>query len=393
MAIPTPTRPHIRMIFIGVGQGDCTLIVFPPPPDGTGEVVLIDCGSTKDAKCLIPGPPQRIVSALDNVKEILRTYVPGKAIDYLFITHADEDHYNLIVRALPGYTVKKTFYTGVLEDYWNGRDGARPGNGTYKWMQDHGARPLPNSLAMMGPTPGGDDNTPWRYGQPIVNLGGAGDGLYIVAANATGQYATRYAKWIRYLTPSTDPHEQVRLHKELCRYDPNPDSIVLALDYRQQSVWLMGDATTQTEDFLLRALENPPLSRNGLSSRAGESMTLKMGHHGSETSSGRPLVEFLRPHRLVVSSGTKSFNGTGIPQFAHLEQVKTWSGKVGNFAPHEYTYYKDRAFEIDASDKAVFTTQLMVNPDWTDAMPDEQRFICGNWHLTIDNTGTVEIGF
>ncbi|MEE1827710.1 MBL fold metallo-hydrolase [Streptomyces sp. BE20] len=389
MAIPVPPVPHARVIFVGVGQGDCTLIVFPDPPHGTGEVVLIDCGSTKGAKCLIPGPPERVVDALTNVKHLLTTYVPKKTIDYLFITHADEDHYNLLVRALDGFTVKDSYFTGVLEDYKNGRDsfGAVKADATYAWLKAKGAKPLANSLAFSGPAAGGGASTPWQYGRPVVPLGGD-DGLYVVAANASGSYATRHAKWQQVLAASTDPHEKVRLQKELGRYDPNPDSAVLALVYKKAVMMLMGDATVLTEEFILGAWAPQLPSAN---------ITLKMGHHGSDTSSREKWVRLLKPQRLTVSSGTKAFNGSGIPKISHLEQVKLWSGAVQPADSHEYTYFDDRpaykSFVPDFTDQSIFTSQLMVNPLWTDTMPDDERFICGTWHLTLDAAGNVLIDY
>ncbi|MFE7558125.1 ComEC/Rec2 family competence protein [Kitasatospora sp. NPDC057500] len=388
MAIPNPADPHVRVIFVGVGQGDCTLIVFPNAPHGTGEVVLIDCGSTKGAKCLIPGPPDRIVGALENVQHILRTFVPGRVINHLFLTHADEDHYNLLVRALEGFTVGEAYYTGVLEDYQNDRDVSNGVKGaTYRWLRDKGAQPLPDSLAFSGPPAGGGAATPWQYGRPIVPLGG-GEGLYAVAANATGSCARRSALWQKYLAPSTDPHEKTRLWKQICRYDPNPDSLVLALVYKQRAMVFMGDATRETEDFIRGAWGTPAFLSSDI--------TLKMGHHGSDTSSSESWIKLLKPKRLTVSSGTKPFNGSGIPRLSHLKQVERWSGAVQPAEPHEYTYFDDTAapsFVVDFTDRSVFTSQLMVNPDWTAAMPDDERFICGTWHLTLDAAGNVMIGY
>ncbi|WP_439681715.1 ComEC/Rec2 family competence protein [Embleya sp. MST-111070] len=379
----------MRVIFVGVGQGDCTLIIFPDPPNGNGEVVLIDCGSTKGARCLVTTPTERIVDALTNVKHVLATYVPSKKIDHLFVTHADEDHYNLLVRALDGYTVGAGYYTGVLEDYQNDRDVSGGIKGaTYRWLRDHDAQPLANSLVFSGPPAGGSPTDPWQHGQPIVRLG-TDEGLYVLAANATGAYATRKALWEKYLAPATDPHEKTRLWKQLCRYDPNPDSAVLALAYKKALLVLAADATVITEDFILGAwTPNLPLGN----------VTLKMGHHGSDTSSRERWVKLFKPQRLTVSSGTKSFNGSGIPNISHLERVQGWSGVVQPAVPHEYTYFDDRAaphplFLVDSTDKSVFTSQLMVNPDWTSTMADDERFICGTWHLTLDAAGNVMIGY
>ncbi|WP_406292055.1 ComEC/Rec2 family competence protein [Embleya sp. NBC_00896] len=377
------------MIFVGVGQGDCTLIVFPEPPHGTGEVVLIDCGSTKGAKCLIPGEPQRIVEALENVRHNLNTFVPRKVIDHLFLTHADEDHYNLLIRALQGFTVKDSYYTGALEDYRNGRD--KSGgieNATYEWLRSHNAEPLPDCLVYSGPPAGADPTTPWQYGRPIVPLG-SDEGLYALAANATGKSAKRRADWQKYLSSLVDPHEKTRLWKELSRYDPNPDSLVLALVYKKNVMVFMGDATRATEDFILDVW--------AVSALPPFDVTLKLGHHGSDTSSTERWIKLLKPKRLTVSSGTKRFGGiVGIPKRSHLDRVEGWSAAIAPATPHEYIFFDDRGlddFDAEPTDRSVFTSHVMRNPEWKRPMPEDDRFFCGNWHLTVDAAGNVMTGF
>ncbi|OKI32117.1 hypothetical protein A6A29_21440 [Streptomyces sp. TSRI0281] len=159
---------------------------------------------------------------------------------------------------------------------------------------------------------------------------------------------------------------------------------MLSLVYKKSLVMLMGDATVLTEKFILGAWA-PKIP--------SDSVTLKMGHHGSATSSHEQWVKLLKPKRLTVSSGTKFFQESGIPTLAHLNNVQGWSGKIEESTAHEYTYFNDRYFNNDQISMSVFTSQLMVNPDWTETMAYEQRFICGNWHLTIDDQGRVEVGY
>ncbi|MFE9143340.1 hypothetical protein [Streptomyces tubercidicus] len=128
-------------------------------------------------------------------------------------------------------------------------------------------------------------------------------GLYALAANATGTCATRKAQWEEYLAPSTDPDRKTVLWSLIRRHDPNPDSLVLALVYKQRVMVFMGDATKETEDFILGTWGAPGFPAADL--------TLKMGHQSSDTSSTERWIKLLKPKRLTISSGTKSFNGSG----------------------------------------------------------------------------------
>ncbi|NBV43230.1 MBL fold metallo-hydrolase, partial [bacterium] len=74
--------------------------------------------------------------------------------------------------------------------------------------------------------------------------------------------------------------------------DTNDASIVLKLVYRESSFLLTGDAPMSVEDFL--------------SSRDGaylHSDVLKLGHHGSKTSSSEGFLKHVQPSYAVVSAG------------------------------------------------------------------------------------------
>ncbi|MDE5896619.1 MAG: MBL fold metallo-hydrolase, partial [Clostridia bacterium] len=79
----------LRLHFLGVGQGDCTIVEFP-----TGELLVIDAGD----------------GAFSAEKEIVRCI---KALDptgiSLLATHADADHYGGLIELLSLYEVKKVY--------------------------------------------------------------------------------------------------------------------------------------------------------------------------------------------------------------------------------------------------------------------------------------------
>ncbi len=87
---------ELQVHFIDVGQGDCILILFPD-----GKDMLIDCGTTKGGD-------------LDETLAYLDTYVPDKQLDYLMLTHSDDDHVGYINEIIYEYDVDNIFMPDIL---------------------------------------------------------------------------------------------------------------------------------------------------------------------------------------------------------------------------------------------------------------------------------------
>ena len=89
-------------------------------------------------------------------------------------------------------------------------------------------------------------------------------------------------------------------------YDANDNSLVLRITYGRRSFLLMGDAERHTEA--------------ALASRLGRIDVVKVGHHGSRTSSTERFVDTTRPWLAVISAGLE--NRYGHP---HGEVLERWS--------------------------------------------------------------------
>ncbi len=89
--------------------------------------------------------------------------------------------------------------------------------------------------------------------------------------------------------------------------DTNDMSLVLMLEYRGKKILLTGDASKEVEDFILQ--------ENNLSADV-----LKLGHHGSKSSSGESFLKEVKPLYSIVSAGLK--NRYGHPHHAVIETVK-----------------------------------------------------------------------
>ncbi|MEO7029089.1 MAG: DNA internalization-related competence protein ComEC/Rec2 [Acidobacteriaceae bacterium] len=88
----------------------------------------------------------------------------------------------------------------------------------------------------------------------------------------------------------------------------NDDSLVMRLDFGQASVLLEGDAERRSEDIMLAHDRISPVT------------LLKVGHHGSRTSTNPEFLAAAAPHEAVISSGRH--NTFGHPRFEVLQRLE-----------------------------------------------------------------------
>jgi competence protein ComEC len=100
----------------------------------------------------------------------------------------------------------------------------------------------------------------------------------------------------------------------------NNSSIVLRLEYGDHVFLFMGDAEGKDRDDP----PHPPqyVERVLLETVPDEldATVLKIGHHGSETSSTTEFIEAVDPDIVVVQSGRKPYSGTFIPDASTLQR-------------------------------------------------------------------------
>jgi competence protein ComEC len=97
----------------------------------------------------------------------------------------------------------------------------------------------------------------------------------------------------------------------------NDDSLVLRLDYGAASALLEGDAELRSEDTMLRQQRLAPVT------------LLKIGHHGSKTSTNPEFLQAVMPQRAVISVGRHNTFGhprsevLGRLESAHVRTFRT----------------------------------------------------------------------
>ncbi len=97
-------------------------------------------------------------------------------------------------------------------------------------------------------------------------------------------------------------------------YDTNNSSIVLRVDYGRTSFLFTGDAEIQAEDDILNAGYDVSAT------------VLKVGHHGSETSSGYRWLRAAAPAYAVIQVGTD--NSYGHPHEAAMSRLRDAEAEV-----------------------------------------------------------------
>lgn len=104
--------------------------------------------------------------------------------------------------------------------------------------------------------------------------------------------------------------------RDVSLWDSNEGSIVAKLTYGKISIMLTGDATALTEKIILG--EN---SKDQL-----QSTILKVGHHGSRTSTSEAFVKAVSPTYAVISDGKD--NNYGHPHRDTLDTLTQFGAKI-----------------------------------------------------------------
>jgi beta-lactamase superfamily II metal-dependent hydrolase len=313
----------LQIIFMDAGQGDATLITL-----GDGESILVDCGSKKNINVVWEG-----IAA-----NLART---NKKLKALVLTHPDGDHYNL-VKALvidAGITVGTTYCGGQTSDY-RGVDFSKLGKVAQLGKCVHDTSPRAD-LSTFGKA---DD---------VVH------DIRIIAAN---------------IGDVTDVAQR------------NLNSIVLFIRYLEFNILLMGDSTTDTEDFIVKADKANGYWLTKMLSNGGT--VLKVGHHGSLTSTSEAWVKFTKPQVATISSDTKAFGGVSLPRSTVINRLLLVIRDKAE--PHYYVQYNDSkdVHEAVATTRFLWTTlnKLTFNADRTTFTAKG-----GDIYYQINTDGSVNI--
>ena len=253
-----PVSQNPKLMFLDVSQGDGVIITT-----AEGTVILSDCGSS-DVKNLAE---YRLSPVLKQQGILL--------IDMAVVSHLDNDHISGIRELLQfmpiyeGEAACAADYSGAVGIKELVLPQVAEKSDVYQSLEQ---------LAMR-------KNVAVRYVQ-------AGDILY-----------REKAFLIECIYPLN------------AKESDNDTSLVFLLQTPELFAWLTGDAGISSETEIMKRLAEVNMS----ALQDGKTVLLKVGHHGSKTSSGEAFIEFVKPQIAVISCGYQ--NSYGHPHAEVLEYL------------------------------------------------------------------------
>ena len=266
--------------FIDVGQGDAIAIKF-----ATNEVMLIDSGVETNR--------DKLFNYLDNIVLFDNT------IDYLVLTHIDNDHSGNVVDILNTYNVKNLYrpkITSKTEDLLS-----------------------TNSNEIF-------DEIVYIAKSKDINI------LY----NDVGVSLDIGLTKLTWLSPIA-----VNINDKI---DSNEYSPVIRLDYKDFSALFTGDISSETEDVLIDTYTNNELDVD----------ILKIAHHGSAYSTCEEFLRATTPKYACISVGVNTY---GHPSNKLLKRILDYDKEYGtNLYNNIYTTLSSGNIIISLSEDMSIST-------------------------------------
>ena len=251
-----PFQVHV----IDVENGDAFLIHLP-----TNETLMVDTGSARYG---------------DRVESYIKQYFYYEkidTIDYLVLTHSDEDHTGNAVSLMKKFNVKNII------------------------------RPIQYS----------------KYEEENSMI----DKNYSVSSGVTYNEAIKYAIDNEIAMTFADELDtmsfgecEIEFLQLKSKYYSNENnySIIFKITYKTKSFLFMGDAESKVEDEMI--------DKYGDELKAD---VLKVGHHGSKTSSSQKFLEFVNPQIAILSCADRS---SILPSIEVVERLSDMQIKIASTA-------------------------------------------------------------
>ena len=249
------TLRDFEVYFIDVGQGDATLIKFPD-----GKNMLVDGGrNDKETE--------------EKLDEYLTENGKKLTIDYCVATHSDADHVGSLDYVYRNYKVLNSFrpYIRANTDKFSG------GFNVGRKLKDDPADAYTDYLTAVY-----NENSYWEFfddESDFTNTALCGDDEW--------EYS------VEFLLPYAKKHEDYKDEKKFV--DANEFSAVIKITCFGESVLLTGDIDNEKESEIVEAYKSDILKLS-----CG---TLKVAHHGSETSTSAAFIDVVKPDRAIISCG------------------------------------------------------------------------------------------
>lgn len=252
-------KSALEVHFVDVGEGDATLIRF-----SSGKTMLIDSG--------------------DNVKvKQLTTYIDKvffnshkKVFDYVVLTHSDSDHSGNMDTILDKYKVNNFIRPNILID------------GLENYLADGRAKY--------------DNNN--DYVSTITRL---------YSLEKENKIKVSFAEPDTYIDMGNNAKVHILSPLKPYYTTTNDYSIVMIVEDNNEKFMLTGDASTDVENDIINSYDEDVLDVD----------VLKLGHHGSDTSTSLDWLDTTQPDYAVISVGED--NSYQHPSSAVLDNIEIYN--------------------------------------------------------------------
>lgn len=265
------TLGDFEVYFIDVGQGDATFIKFPD-----GKNMLVDGGGNGKA-----------------TEEKLDEYLTEKGkkltIDYCVATHSDADHVGSLDYVYKNYKVLNSFrpYIRANTDKLSG------GFNVGRKFEDDTADAYTDYLTAVY-----NEKSYWEFFDDGSDF-----------TNTVNYGCDEYKYSVEFLLPYAEDHEDYKDERKFA--DANDFSAVIKITCFGESVLLTGDIDNEKESEIVESYKSDILKLS-----CG---TLKVAHHGSETSTSAAFIDAVKPGRAIISCGVD--NKYGHPSSGVIERL------------------------------------------------------------------------
>ena len=252
-------KSALEVHFVDVGEGDATLIRF-----SSGKTMLIDSG--------------------DNVKvKQLTTYIDKvffnshkKVFDYVVLTHSDSDHSGNMDTILDKYKVNNFIRPNILID------------GLENYLADGRVKY--------------DNNN--DYVSTITRL---------YSLEKDNKIKVSFAEPDTYIDMGNNAKVHILSPLKPYYTTTNDYSIVMIVEDNNEKFMLTSDASTDVENDIINSYDEDVLDVD----------VLKLGHHGSDTSTSLDWLDTTQPDYAVISAGED--NSYQHPSSAVLDNIELYN--------------------------------------------------------------------
>ena len=283
------------------------------------EVHFIDIGQGDAIVVRLPDGKDMLIdagsgtSASNATKQKYLSYLAQlniDTIDFLMVTHPDSDHVNMMNEVLKEYQVENIYYNDTYEGRSN----------TYK-----------NFI----------DEAQLEGAENLYNVDEDGE-TYTINSE-------EYNYEIEIYAPGYDRFE-----------DANSMSMITILRYGGRKILFTGDAHYETENWLMNKMETENYDID----------ILKIGHHGSNSSSSDEFLEFFDPEYGVISVGED--NSYGHPAAATMNRLFNYgvvtyrTNRQGNIVLYidndgDFGFLPENNVPVENNSKDLFSKTLVNN--------------------------------